>query len=184
MDGKAEGRWLRTSPCDNERVIVLNTYVLRAYGGKSSERIPPGPRSRVETIQSNWVSSAHCPTWPTCFPEDGKHCALLLVVSDTSRKQRAILQQREEGERRRWRSPSCKLGKPERWRPSLWPVEVWRQADYRGRQPLGWECYYLRRNARILFCLLGVWAADTCRQRRWTRQGALEEARARRFGGV
>ena len=32
MDGKAEGRWLCTSPCDNERTIALRKNTLRAYG--------------------------------------------------------------------------------------------------------------------------------------------------------
>ena len=49
MDGKAERRWLGTSPCDNERAIALRTNALGAYEGKSSELIPPGPRSRVAT---------------------------------------------------------------------------------------------------------------------------------------
>ena len=61
MDGKAERRWLGTSPCDNERTIALRKNALRAYEGKSSELTPPGPRSRVGTIQLNWVSSAYCP---------------------------------------------------------------------------------------------------------------------------
>ena len=49
MDGKAERRWLGTSPCDNERAIALRTNALRAYEGNSSELIPPGPWSRVGT---------------------------------------------------------------------------------------------------------------------------------------
>ena len=53
MDGKAERRWLGTSPCDNERTITLRTNALRAYEGKSSELIPPGPRSRVGTHLAN-----------------------------------------------------------------------------------------------------------------------------------
>ena len=61
MDGKAERRLLGTSPCDNERIIALKTNAFRAYKGKSSELIPPGPRSRIGTIQLNWVSSAYCP---------------------------------------------------------------------------------------------------------------------------
>ena len=58
MDGKAERRWLGTSPCDNEITIALRTNAFRAYEGKSSELIPQGPRSRVGTIQMNWVSSS------------------------------------------------------------------------------------------------------------------------------
>ena len=49
MNRKAEGRWLGTSLCDNERTIALRKNALRAYEGKSSELIPPGPRSRVGT---------------------------------------------------------------------------------------------------------------------------------------
>ena len=38
-------------PCViNERTIALWTNALRAYEGKSSELIPPGPRSR-ESVQ-------------------------------------------------------------------------------------------------------------------------------------
>ena len=53
MDGKAEGRWIGTSPCDNERTIALKTNALRAYEGKSLELIPPGPRSRIGTTLSD-----------------------------------------------------------------------------------------------------------------------------------
>ena len=42
MNGKAEGRWLGTSPCDNEICIALRINALRAYEGKSLELIP-GP---------------------------------------------------------------------------------------------------------------------------------------------
>ena len=48
MDEKAERRWLGTSPFDNEGTISLRK-IARAYEGKSSELIPPGPRSRVGT---------------------------------------------------------------------------------------------------------------------------------------
>ena len=54
MDGKAECRWLGTSPCDNERIVALRTNALRAYEGKSSELIPPGPQSRVRTLREYW----------------------------------------------------------------------------------------------------------------------------------
>ena len=60
MDGKAERR-LGTSPCDNEVTIALRTNALRAYEGKSSELIPPDPRSRVGTyciqVSSTWYTS-------------------------------------------------------------------------------------------------------------------------------
>ena len=61
-DGR-EGRtpMARHFPCDNERTIASRTNAIRAYEGKSSELIPPGPRSRVGTIQLNWASSAYCP---------------------------------------------------------------------------------------------------------------------------
>ena len=49
MHGKAEHRWLGTSPCDNERAIALRKSALRAYERKSSELILPGPRSRIGT---------------------------------------------------------------------------------------------------------------------------------------
>ena len=45
MDGKAEGLWLGTSPCDREKTIVFRANTLRAYRGESSELIPPDLRS-------------------------------------------------------------------------------------------------------------------------------------------
>ena len=57
MDGKAERRWLGTSPCDNERSIASRKNALRAYEGKSSELIPPGPWSRVGTLHANMKRS-------------------------------------------------------------------------------------------------------------------------------
>ena len=45
IDRKTERRWLGTPPCD----IPLRKTAIRAYEGKSSELIPPGPRSRVGT---------------------------------------------------------------------------------------------------------------------------------------
>ena len=53
MDGKAEGRWLGTSPCDNESKSALRTNALRAYEGKSSEQTPPSPRSLLSTWGCN-----------------------------------------------------------------------------------------------------------------------------------
>ena len=73
MDGKAERRWLGTSSCDNKRTIALRANALRAYEETSPELIPPGPRSRVGTIQCDWVSSAYCPN-VTC------HCANIVGV--------------------------------------------------------------------------------------------------------
>ena len=60
MNGKADGRWLGTSPCDNERTTALRKNALPAYEGKSSELIPPGPRSRVGT------GSGTSPCWSPC----------------------------------------------------------------------------------------------------------------------
>ena len=64
MDGKAEGRWLGTYLCDNKRAIALRENALRVYEGKSSELIPPGPRSRVGTSYSSseTKSSSTCNT--------------------------------------------------------------------------------------------------------------------------
>ena len=50
MDGKAKGRWLGTSPYDDGINIALTTNAFRAYEGKPSELIPPGPWSRVGTV--------------------------------------------------------------------------------------------------------------------------------------
>ena len=49
MDRKAVGRWLGTSPRDNEITIAVRTNATRVYEGMSSELISPGPRSRVGT---------------------------------------------------------------------------------------------------------------------------------------
>ena len=49
MNGKVEGRWLGTFPSDNEITIALRRNALRAYEGKSSKLITPGPRSSVGT---------------------------------------------------------------------------------------------------------------------------------------
>ena len=62
MDGKAEGRWLATSPCIYKISITRRTNAIRAYEEKSSELTPPGPRSRVDTIQLSWVGSADSTT--------------------------------------------------------------------------------------------------------------------------
>ena len=55
-NGKVHGRWHVTSPCDNERTIASWTNALRAYEGKSSELIPPGPGSR-ETVHTRPMST-------------------------------------------------------------------------------------------------------------------------------
>ena len=80
MNGKAECRRLGTSPCDNDIHIALRTNVLLAYEGKSSELIPPGPRSRVGSIQLNWVNFAYCPRDLTASRRPEKSTVLLLLV--------------------------------------------------------------------------------------------------------
>ena len=59
MYGKAERRWLGTSPFDNERTIALREYTLRAYEWKSSELISRDPRSRVGTDSSTDEAYPH-----------------------------------------------------------------------------------------------------------------------------
>ena len=74
-NGKVHGRWHGASPCDNERTIALWTNALRAYEGKSSGLIPPGPRSR-ESVQFTELGK-FCllpKKLPICFSEAGKHC--------------------------------------------------------------------------------------------------------------
>ena len=83
MDGKAERRWLGTSPCDNERTTALRTNALRVYEGESSELIPPGPRSRDDTIQVIWVICLLPKRDPLAFRRP-KSTVLLLLVWDTS----------------------------------------------------------------------------------------------------
>ena len=61
MDGKAERRGLATSACDNERAIALSKNALRAYEGKSSELIPPGPRSLVGRHSSSLRRQQNAP---------------------------------------------------------------------------------------------------------------------------
>ena len=70
MDGKAERRWLGTSPCDNERTIALRKNALRAYKGKSSELIPPGPRARVDALRSTPTRSV----WSICWDNQSVYC--------------------------------------------------------------------------------------------------------------
>ena len=79
MDGKAERRWLGTSLCDNERTVVLRTNALRAYEGKSSELIPPGPRSRVGT----WCCSSSCAGWQdlVLVERDSIQCSISLHLN-------------------------------------------------------------------------------------------------------
>ena len=79
MNGKAEGRWLGTSLCDNERTVVLRTNALRAYEGKSSELIPPGPRSRVGT----WCCSSSCAGWQdlVLVERDSIQCSISLHLN-------------------------------------------------------------------------------------------------------
>ena len=50
MNGKAEGWWIGTSPCYDERTIALRTNALRAYEGKSSELVISGKRWRCTAV--------------------------------------------------------------------------------------------------------------------------------------
>ena len=61
-NGEVHGRWHDTSPCGNERTTALWTNALRAYEGKSSELIPPGPQSR-ESVQYRSCYSRSCRCW-------------------------------------------------------------------------------------------------------------------------
>ena len=114
MNGKAEGRWFGTSPCDNKRTIALRANALRAYEGKPSELIPPGPRSRVGAIQLNWVTSAYCPNVTYLLFGSRKALCCCCWCESNGR----FYSSGRRASAGCWRSPSCKLGKPERWRPS------------------------------------------------------------------
>ena len=83
MDGKVEGRWLGTCPCDIGITIALRTNALRAYEGASSELIPPAPRSRVGTIQSELGKFCLVPKryLLACLRSES---TVLLLVWDTS----------------------------------------------------------------------------------------------------
>ena len=85
------------------------------------------------------------------------------------------------------RSPFCKVGQPERWRPSRRPAEAGGQGDNRRRQETGCRLPKLGSHvvtfepfARILCCLL-VRAVDAYQKPRWRRPGAPEEGRAGTF---
>ena len=109
-EGRTPMAW--HSRCDNERTIIaLRTNALRAYEGKSSELIPPGPRSRVGTIQLNWVSSAQRELLAFRRPESP---VLLVLVWDTSESNGRFCSSWMSTDAGRWRSPSYKLV----WRPS------------------------------------------------------------------
>ena len=123
MNGKAERRWLGTSLCDNERTIALRKNALRVYEGKSSELIPRGPRSRVGTIQLNWVTSAYCPNVTDLRWEAGKRYAAVVGVRH---QPKAMGDSTAAGGARA--QGACgvhpaRLGKPGRWWPSRWPAE-------------------------------------------------------------
>ena len=77
-EGRRPMAWHST--CDNKRSIALRANALRAYKGESSELIPPGPRSRVGTIQLNWVSSAYYPNVTYLLFGGRKHCAAVVGV--------------------------------------------------------------------------------------------------------
>ena len=78
VNGKAKRRWLGTSPCDNKRTIALRTNALRAYEGKSSELIPPGPQSQGGTVASHRVmpwAATWTVTWVATWGAMGCHVA-------------------------------------------------------------------------------------------------------------
>ena len=124
MNRKAEGRWLGTSLCDNERTIALRKNALRAYEGKSSELIPPGPRSRVGTVQLDWVCSAYCPNVTYLLFGGRKALCCCCWCGTPAESNGRFYSSGKRASAWRWRSPSCKLGNPERWRPSRWPAEA------------------------------------------------------------
>ena len=114
IDRKTERRWLGTPPCD----IPLRKTAIRAYEGKSSELIPPGPRSRVGTIQLNWVSSAYCPNVTYVLFGRRKALCCCCWCGTSAEINGRFYSSGKSASAGRWRSPSCKLGKLERWRPS------------------------------------------------------------------
>ena len=124
-DGR-EGRtpMARHFPCDNERTIASRTNAIRAYEGKSSELIPPGPRSRVGTIQLNWASSAYCPNVTYLLFRGRKALCRCCLCGTPAESKVRFYSSGRSASAGRWRSPSCKLGKPERWRPGRWPAEA------------------------------------------------------------
>ena len=130
MGWKAEGRWRGTSPCDSERIIALRTCALRVYEGKSSELIPPGPRLRIGTTHLNRVSSAYCPN-ATYLLFGGREalCCYCYCGSPGENNGRFYSSGRSANAGR-WRSPPCKMGMPEMWRPSRWLAEACRQGGY------------------------------------------------------
>ena len=124
IDGKAERRWLGTSPCHNERTIALRKNALRAFEGRSSELIKPGPRSRVGTIQLSWVSSAYCSNVPYLLYGGRKALCCCCWCGTPAKSNRRFCSSGRRASAGRWWSPSRELGKPERWRPSRSPAEA------------------------------------------------------------
>ena len=57
MNGKAHSVWRGTSPCKIKLTVELRANALRAYEGKCSRSIPPGPRSQVCTSCCSRISS-------------------------------------------------------------------------------------------------------------------------------
>ena len=122
-DGReGEGRWLVTSPCDNKGTIALRENALRAFEGKSSELIPPGPRSRVGIIQLNWVSSAYCPSVTYLLFGGRKALCCCCWCGTPAESNGRFYSSGRSASAGRLRSPSCKLRKPERWWPCQWPA--------------------------------------------------------------
>ena len=52
--------------------------------GSPLELIPPGLRSRVSTVQLNWVSYAYCPNLTYLLSGSQKALFILLLVLETS----------------------------------------------------------------------------------------------------
>ena len=109
---------------DNERAVALRTNALRAYEVKSSVLTPPGPRSRVGTLQLNWVCSAYCPNVTYLLFGGRKALCCCCWCGTPAESNGRFYSSGRSASAGRWRSPSCKLGKPERWRPSRWPAEA------------------------------------------------------------
>ena len=123
MYGQAEGRWLGTSTCDNEIIIALRTNAFLAYEGKPSALIPPGPRSRVGTIQIRLVKFCLLPNVTYLLCGDRKALCCCCWCGTPAESNGPFYSSGRSTSTGCGRSSFCKLEKPERWRPSRWPAE-------------------------------------------------------------
>ena len=109
------------------------TNAFRAYEGKFSELIPPGPRSRKTVHSLHGVSSTYCPKRDQFAFWRPESSSLRVGVGH---QPRAMEDSRASSKRSasagRRRSPFCKLGQPKTWRPSRRPAEAGNQGDDRG----------------------------------------------------